>query len=82
MKQYKVTREIQKFNKNAKNINEVYQTTEKGTLKSFDNLEKAKKYLAELHKRAFQKAWFETVSNGARQFRAHTADKVYIYKIV
>ena len=82
MKKYKVTREIQKFNKSARNINEVYLTTEKGTLKSFVHLEDAKKYLSELYKKAFQKARFESVTKGASQFRAHTADMVFIYKIV
>ena len=83
MKQYKVTREIQKFNENVKNVNEIYQTTEKGTLKVFPTLEEAKAYLANLRKRAYKKAWFESVlNNGVREFRAHTIDKVYIYKVV
>ena len=83
MKKYKVTREIQKFNENAKNVNELYQTTEKGTLKVFQKLEDAKNYLADLRRRALRKAWFESVRNcGVRHFRAHTADKVYIYKVV
>lgn len=80
MKQYKVTREIQKsYNLTGKGVR---QTTEKGTLKTFDTLELAKEYLASLHRKATQLGKFRNVTNGTSQFRAYTACKVYIYKVV
>lgn len=83
MKTFKVNREIQKFNKNAKSSIEFYSTTEKGTLKEFKTLEDAKRYLADLRRRAFQTRKFESVTNiGVRQFRAHHGELIYIFKIV
>lgn len=82
MKQYKVTREIQKFNRNANSAMDIYQTTEKSTLKVFDTLEEAKRYLSTLHKRASWKPRFESITNGSRQFRINLEDKVIIYKVV
>ena len=75
MKQYKVTREIQKSYGDR-------QTTEKGTLKTFATKEEAIDYLARLHREATQLGKFSSVTNGARQFRAYTAGKVFIYKVV
>ncbi len=80
MKQYKVTREIQKsYSFTGKGVR---QTTEKGTLKTFATKEEAIEYLAMLHRKATQLGKFRNVTNGASQFRAYTADKVYIYKVV
>lgn len=81
MKSYKVTREIMKSNPNATSVADMYITTEKGTLKEFQIKGDAQKYLADLRKKASQNMKFEKETCGKNQFRAHTAEKVYIYSV-
>lgn len=82
MKSYKVTREIQKENVHPASAADMYITTEKGTLKEFQTKGDAHKYLADLRKKAFQNRKFVKVTNnGKNQFRAYTADGVYIYSV-
>lgn len=79
MKSYKVTREILKFNPSVKGM---YETTEKGVLKSNLTLNQAKDYLAELRKRAKRIRTFDGVTQSGRVLQVHRLDKMFMFKIV
>lgn len=76
MKQFKITREIQKSNNQGQFV-----TTEKGVLKTFSTEAEAKQYMIDLRNGAAQKGKFSKVTSGAKQFRAYTQGVVYIYRL-
>lgn len=82
MKSYRIIREIEQFNENARSAKDIYITTEKGVMKEFASKEEAREYLNNLRVRAIRTPKFESVTlNGKDRFTAHTTNKKYKYII-
>ena len=83
MTQFNVIREVEVLNQKATSAADLYITSEKGIVKSFNDKDEARAYLSKLYKRAFQNKCFEEVKRvGKDRINCHRADdKCFIFVI-